>query len=92
MRWRRYVAVRGENETASMSSLDTGHPHMSCSQSSFRDLPHSKSKLESELWQNPADLRYLFYIYGLATRWTVALKRPIFKGEKMLANLSLGLC
>jgi hypothetical protein len=34
----------------------TGHPNMSCSQSSFLDLPRSKSKLESELWQNPPDL------------------------------------
>jgi hypothetical protein len=33
-------------------------------QSSFHDLPRSKSKLESEFWQTPpADLRSLFYYF-----------------------------
>jgi hypothetical protein len=32
-----------------------------------------------------------FYIYGCAALWPVALKRLIFKREKLFANLSLGL-
>jgi hypothetical protein len=74
-----------------MSSSDPAHPNISRSQSLFRDLPRWKSNLESELWQNPSDLRSLFYIYVLSTLRTVALNRPIFKTKKMFANLSYGL-
>jgi hypothetical protein len=88
---RRFVGVCGKNKTARISSSDTGHPNMSRSQSLFRDLPSLKTKLESELRQNPPDLRSLFYIYETATLWTVALKRPILKWKKVFTNLSLGL-
>jgi hypothetical protein len=36
---RRYVAVRGNNEAANLGSSETGHPNMSSSQTSYRELP-----------------------------------------------------
>jgi hypothetical protein len=63
----KFVAVRAKNKTASISSSDIGHPNMNRSQSLLSELPRSKSKFESELWQNPPDLSSLFDIYGLDT-------------------------
>jgi hypothetical protein len=38
----RFVAVCGENETASISYSHTGHPNMSCSQTLYHNLPRRK--------------------------------------------------
>jgi hypothetical protein len=38
MRYRRFVAVRGKNEAANIGSSETGHPNMSCWQTSYRDM------------------------------------------------------
>jgi hypothetical protein len=57
------VAGRGKYETASIERLE----HWSSEhEPSFRDTPLWKSKLKSELKQNPPDLRALLNIYGLA--------------------------
>jgi hypothetical protein len=39
MRYCRFVAVRGKNETLSISYSETGHLNMSCSQNWYLDLP-----------------------------------------------------
>jgi hypothetical protein len=39
MRYSRFVAVCGKNETTFISCLDSGHPNVSRSQTSNRDLP-----------------------------------------------------
>jgi hypothetical protein len=44
---------------------------------------------QSELCQNPPDLRTLIFLYF--TLWTVALKQPIFKRKNVFANLNLDL-
>jgi hypothetical protein len=42
------VAVGGKNKTASISYLESGHPKMSCSQTSHCNFLRRKSKLESD--------------------------------------------
>jgi hypothetical protein len=68
---------RGKHDNANISSSGTGNPNMSHSKVSIRDRPRWKSKLESELLQNPPDLRSLFYIYGFATLRTFADFWPV---------------
>jgi hypothetical protein len=65
-----FAAVHGKYETAYISNSDTDHANMSLSQTSYRNVPQTKSKLESELQQNPPDLKPFFtsmysILYGL---------------------------
>jgi hypothetical protein len=48
MRLRRFAAVRGKDENADIGSLETCHPNMSTSQTSYHDLLRNQFKLESE--------------------------------------------
>jgi hypothetical protein len=46
-------------------------------------------KLESELYQNPSDLRTLFYIYLMSYSMDRSFKTADFRMEKMFMNVSL---
>jgi hypothetical protein len=96
MALRRYVAVRDKIEAVNIGISETGHLNISCSQTSYRDMPYWKSKLESEFWLNPLDLRSQIYIYRCATRYgtlqAIAYVETVdFKMKKVFTNLSLGL-
>jgi hypothetical protein len=85
------VAVDSKHKRASVSYLVTGCVNMSCSHTSYSDMPMGKSKLEAKSKQNLPYLDNQFYNDGCSTVPSVALRRAIFKWKKGFANLSLGL-
>jgi hypothetical protein len=64
---------------------------MSCLQTSFRDMPGTKSKLESELKQNQPDLITLILKLKMLYFHTRSFETAYFKAKNLFSNLILGL-
>jgi hypothetical protein len=81
---RQFGGGGGQDHQNRNGNSDKGHANMRISQTSYRDMPQRKSKFESELQQNPTEVRSLTYIYRCNTLSAITLRVIKFLTEKII--------